>query len=137
MIARRSLPLRPALVHSVREADEERLHAGRCLRKCLNPCPQPFLTGRFRWEGALSPGIQAPTPRGDRKLLPQHLRALGGGRGGHGKESQVRTQGHAPSRHVVGPPVPLDVLRKTARSASNSRTLASSPRMVSAWSAIL
>jgi len=44
-----SLPLRPARVHGVGEADEEGLLPGRRLRKCLNPFPQPFLTGLFRW----------------------------------------------------------------------------------------
>src|SRR5262244_1605047 len=39
--------VRPTRVHGVGEADEEGPHAGRGPRKCLNPCPQPFLTGLF------------------------------------------------------------------------------------------
>src|SRR5215813_14056631 len=89
-----SLPLRPARVHGVGETDEEGPHAGRGLRKCLNPCPQPFLTGLFRWEGALPPRIQSPTPRGDRKLLPQHPRALGGGRRGGCHEPEPDREGN-------------------------------------------
>src|SRR5262249_44792990 len=120
-----SLPLRPARVHGVGETDEEGPHAGRGLRKCLNPCPQPFLTGLFRREAALPPHTKSHPPGAPRTPLPQHPRARGGGRRGDGEKPEPdEKRGSSPRHCLLSPP-----RRTEASSASNACTLASRPRI--------
>src|SRR5262249_41937656 len=130
-----SLPLRPARVHGVREANEGELIRSRLFEPSLTH-PHGILLARllFRVRPKWLPDVpRFNTRRRIHRLLPQHPRALGGGRRGDGEEPEPDEKRGNSTRHCLLSPSG----RTEASSASNSRTFASSPRMVSAWSAIL